>query len=177
MSILSNFYTTEIVTDPRYKFSSSGLYYAPPKGSYESYVDFIKELPMTQLPEVFGMDDNVDISKELQETRLLFDSILLTQTQKAGGGSGKRTEDTLNEIAADILSKLPPNFDLELAMSRYPVLYEESMNTVLVQEMERFNRLIEAIRSSLTNLQKAIKGLVVMNAELEALANSLLIGI
>ena len=53
MSILSNFYTTEIVTDPRYKFSSSGLYYAPPKGSYESYVDFIKELPMTQLPDLF----------------------------------------------------------------------------------------------------------------------------
>ena len=75
MSILSNFYTTEIVTDPRYKFSSSGLYYAPPKGSYESYVDFIKELPMTQLPEVFGMDDNVDISKELQETRLVCEGV------------------------------------------------------------------------------------------------------
>ena len=36
----------------------------------------------------------------------LFDSILLTQSQKAAGGSGKKTEDVLNEIAADILSKV-----------------------------------------------------------------------
>ena len=61
-------------------------------------------------------------------------------------------------------------------MKRFPVAYEESMNTVLVQEMERFNRLTSAISSTLTNLQKALKGLVVMNAELEALSHSLLIG-
>ena len=60
---------------------------------------------MTQAPEVFGMDDNVDISKELQETRLFFDSILLTQSQRAGGAGGK-TEDILKEIATDILSKV-----------------------------------------------------------------------
>ncbi len=36
----------------------------------------------------------------------LFDSILLTQSQKGGGGSGKTTEDTLKEIATDILSKV-----------------------------------------------------------------------
>ena len=61
---------------------------------------------MSQAPEVFGMDDNVDISKELQETRLLFDSILLTQSQKAGGGGSGKTEDALNEIAEDVLSKV-----------------------------------------------------------------------
>ena len=36
----------------------------------------------------------------------LFDSVLLTQSQGHGGGSGKKTEETLLEIASDILSKV-----------------------------------------------------------------------
>lgn len=36
--------------------------------------------------------------------------------------------------------------------------YFESMNTVLCQELVRFNRLIECIHSSLRDLQKALKG-------------------
>ncbi|XP_015752501.1 PREDICTED: dynein heavy chain 12, axonemal-like [Acropora digitifera] len=176
MSILADFYTPDIVQDPKYKFSQSGVYYAPPKSEYDQYVEFIKELPVSQTPEVFGMHDNVDISKELQETKELFDSVLLTQSQSGGGGAGKKSDDTLLEIAKDILSKLPKNFDLEVALDKYPVKYEESMNTVLVQEMERFNKLMSIIRTSLQNLQKAIKGLVVMSSDLEALAGNLLVG-
>ena len=37
-------------------------------------------------------------------------------------------------------------------------------------------RLLDAIRGSLKNLQSAIKGLIVMNAALESVAQSLLIG-
>ena len=70
------------------------------------YILPAQELPMSQNPEVFGMDDNVDISKELQETRELFDSILITQSQHSGSSSGKKVEDSLNEIATDILSKV-----------------------------------------------------------------------
>ncbi len=33
---------------------------------YDTFLDFIKELPVTQHPEAFGMHENVDISKELQ---------------------------------------------------------------------------------------------------------------
>lgn len=47
------------------------------------------------------------------------------------------------------------------------------MNTVLVQEIIRYNRLLVVMKESLVSVKKALKGLVVMSEELELLANSL----
>jgi dynein heavy chain len=47
------------------------------------------------------------------------------------------------------------------------------MNTVLVQEIVRYNRLLEVVKISLMNFKKAIKGIVVMSEDLEKMGNSL----
>jgi len=47
------------------------------------------------------------------------------------------------------------------------------MNTVLVQEVVRYNRLLKVMKISLINVKKALKGQVVMSEELEKVANSL----
>ena len=42
MTILADFYNKDIIENPRYTFSPSGKYYAPPKSNYEDYIEFIR---------------------------------------------------------------------------------------------------------------------------------------
>jgi len=65
---------------------------------------------------------------------------------------------------------------MEQAAISYPVLWEQSMNTVLCQELARFNNLTNAMKKSLIDVEKAVRGIVVMSGPLEALGDSLVYG-
>jgi len=156
LTILNKFYSPLLITEPDHKFSPSGNYVSAPAGDYESYLEYAKKLPINDHPEIFGMHANADITKDQQETTLLFNNILLTLSRSSSGG-GKSDDETVSGVAEDILSKMPNVFDTEAALRKFPTTYTQSMNTVLVQEMVRFNRLVKVVRSSLVNIQKAIK--------------------
>lgn len=87
----------------------------------------------------------------------------------AGGGDTAEQDKILLSMKADIYDRLPEPFDLEEAEKLYPGSYSESMNTVLIQEMERFNILLREMRSSLEMLEKAVKGMIVMTPDLEVI--------
>ena len=48
-----------------------------------------------------------------------------------------------------------------------------ALHVVLFQEIERYNVLIEKLRLSCISLQKGIKGLIVMSADLDAIFEGL----
>lgn len=171
--ILSDFYCPEMISESNHKLSESGAYFVPPDGSKEDYISFIEQrLPINDLTEIFGMHDNAEITSAINFTQNMLATALSLQPRAAGAG-GKSQDQVLAENAAEILGKLPMPFNLEYAQKRHPITYDESMNTVLLQELLRFNKLLELVRSSLSNIGKAIRGEVVMSVELEAIGNSI----
>ncbi|XP_056255668.1 dynein axonemal heavy chain 3 [Seriola aureovittata] len=175
LSILSIFYSWELIEQECYNLCEGDLYYVPAYGPYQTYVNYIRSLPICADPCVFGLHSNADITKDNQETNLLLDGVLLTLPRQMGGGA-KSPQEVVDELAEDILSKLPADFDIQMVIEKYPVMYEESMNTVLRQEVIRFNRLSHVVRVSLVNIRKALKGQIVMSAELENVFTSMLLG-
>lgn len=59
-----------------YRFSPSGIYYAPSDGKIEVYRDYIENFPLNADPEVFGMHGNANISYELAESNNIIETIL-----------------------------------------------------------------------------------------------------
>lgn len=171
--LIADFFIPSILK-PDYCFSASGVYYSitPDKDSpHSSYMDYIETLPLNAEPEVFGMHNNASITCAITEADDTFGIILSLQPRTNNTGGISR-EQQIIDGAFHMANQLPGLFDIEGIALIYPTDYHESMNTVLVQEAQRYNRLLGVMHQSLRELQRALKGLVVLSAELENMGNA-----
>lgn len=98
---------------------------------------YVKSLNINDTPEIFGLHENANITFAQNETfRTLTD--LLDLQPKTLSGAGTSREEIIEKVSKEILSRVPMPFKIEPVMQKYPVLYEQSMNTVLVQEIIRY---------------------------------------
>jgi len=171
--ILTDFYCPDILQDG-YRFSPSGVYYAPAFTNLENYIFYIKNLPINQMPEAFGLHANANLVAAINEAMSNLRTAASLQPKSGGGEGGRSTDEILVEMSEKFLSDLPELFDTEAINAAYPVLYQESMNTVLRQELLRFNKLLARVRSTLVDIGKAVQGLVVMSSDLDDVANGIL---
>mmetsp|Transcript_28814 Transcript_28814/g.26054 ORF Transcript_28814/g.26054 Transcript_28814/m.26054 type:complete len:116 (+) Transcript_28814:2638-2985(+) len=76
-TLLEDYYCDKMISDPHYQFTGDTYFKPPPSGDYDEVIDLIKTYPLNVSPEVFGLHPNADITKDLGETNLLLDSLLL----------------------------------------------------------------------------------------------------
>ena len=185
MTMLEQYYVKDIMSD-EYKFSESGNYYSPDEGTLQTMLDYCRQLPGEEQPEVFGMHQNALVAFNVADTNRVIDVVLSIQPRVSGGGGGDDAmtpEAMVDAAAEDIQTRMLEqcqDLDPELCA---PGLFDrdpetgqmDSLSTVLIQEIDRFNLMLGVLRRSLVLLRRAIKGLIVMSADLEEMFNAFLI--
>ncbi|KAJ9444246.1 Dynein-1-beta heavy chain [Diplonema papillatum] len=207
MATLSTFYNEEVLSPHYRFDLESDTYKMPDARTLATDpVSFLKALPFEAPPSVFGLNANAVVTKSESEARDLLASILSTQPRKPAGPAAaarKPSSSTNADASAEymqgspvlskqdppddqpstkslvdaLLSDLPAEFDVQAVREQFPFDYNESMNTVLVMELLRFNNLLAIIRSTLEELHLALKGLAVMTGPVEKLLDEVSDGV
>jgi dynein heavy chain len=170
--ILSKFIHEDIIKD-EYKFSESGTYFAPTAGSHEDMLAYFKILPDSDDPEIFGMHSNANITYNRNVSTDVMTNILELQPRASGGSSAKSSDEIVIDICAQYAEQVPRQLTDDEAGETTFVLQPNglflSLAIVLQQEMVKFNRLSGVMGRSLQDLQKAIRGEIVMSNDLDAM--------
>jgi dynein heavy chain, axonemal len=174
MNILEDYYTPKVLDDG-YKYSTSDVYVSIPADSLSTYKTYIKGLPIDEVTDIFSMHENANITFAQKETFTMFEILLNLMPKTTKSAGGKTRDELLAETAISIQTRVPKPFSLEAVLKKYPIEYKESMSTVLIQEVIRYNRLLSVIHSTIVEMLKALKGLVVMSESLETMCNNIFI--
>lgn len=156
-----------------YKFSGSGLYFAPADGNIDAYRDYIDTLPLNDSPEIYGLHGNANINYQNQESLRVIETILSIQPRLAQAAGGLTPDEIVLEKGKELLEQLPELLDQRTGAKHLFVYNAQglipSLSTVLVQELTKFNRLLRKMKQSLVDIDLAIKGFIVMSEELDSM--------
>ncbi|KAH0569467.1 Dynein heavy chain [Spironucleus salmonicida] len=145
---------------------------------YQGFLAHIDRcIPLNIDPENLGLNSNSNITAELKESNEFLTAMLRLQQRVLSDNSHSAEGDNANSDVAQIenLRKLiPQEFDIEAVQFKFPTLYEESLNSLLVQECGRYNTLLRVMKTSISELIRAISGLTILSAELEEVQGAIL---
>merc|ERR1711998_240319 len=105
-------------------------------------------------------------------------TLLSLQPRSATGGGGKSSDEIVTELADMFEQKVPALLLQDDAGPTTFIVQENgllnSLAICLVQEMVKFNRLLNRMKSSLIDIKKAIRGMIVMSSDLDAMYTAFL---
>lgn len=105
---------------------------------------------------MFGLHANADISYYTANTKELWSNLIDLQPRVGTAAGGLSREEFVANVARDIAAKIPEQFDLPLLTKGLGV--PTPTQVVLLQELARWNTVLEAMSNSLKELQRALSG-------------------
>eukprot|EP00814_Leptocylindrus_danicus_P009510 CAMPEP_0116004988 /NCGR_PEP_ID=MMETSP0321-20121206/911_1 /TAXON_ID=163516 /ORGANISM="Leptocylindrus danicus var. danicus, Strain B650" /LENGTH=4605 /DNA_ID=CAMNT_0003473357 /DNA_START=128 /DNA_END=13942 /DNA_ORIENTATION=- len=160
---------------PIFKMANDFQYRVPSFTEHSEYRKFIDTFPEIDSPEIFGLHPNADLTFRVKEATALFKTLGETQPKGGGGGEGVSREDIVYDKCSELLSRLPEDYiedDYKAKIRKFGGM-TVPMNIFLFQEIQRLQNVLAKVRFTMVQLQLAIKGEVVMTAELQETLDSI----
>ena len=165
----------QAVMEPNYCFLKG--YTVPLVLEINAFREHVNTYPITDSPEVVGLNQNADLVFRLNNAAIVFSTILDTMPKGGGGGGGQTREEIVVDICKDLLTKVPKMFDRQELKTYLKKAGEtKPINICLKQEVDVLDKVLGKVTKTLKDLQLAIDGTIVMSddlaASLDALANA-----
>jgi len=156
------------------KFNFASGYKIPQGKTVQEYRDYIEQMPIVDSPEVMGLHPNADITYQTNFANAALGTIVSIQPKESSGGGGETREQIVFRQADEMLEKLPDNFLPHEVKARLQKMGPiQPMNIFLRQELDRMQRVITIVRSTLTDLKLAIDGTIIMSESLRDALNQM----
>jgi len=157
---------------PKFQLSTLPTYYIPEDNSLAAYKAYVRELPLAEVAEAFGEHDNAQISSLIQDTNVLCEIIIMLEVGGSGGGASSEMDAAVMRTCETMLDKIPEEIDWNEVEERNAA-DPSPLKVCLLQEIERYNDLLTALRASNKLLIKGIQGFVVISKEQEDVMKAL----
>ena len=109
-----------------------------------------------------------------QTANKILETVLSIQPKDSSGSSGETRESVVLRICDDMLDKLPNNYiEFEVKQRLQKMGPLQPMNIFLRQEIDRMQRVIVTVRSTLHDLKLAIDGTIIMSESLRDALDSM----
>ena len=171
---INQFFCEDAIAIKRFPVSELPEYFVPEPGPKQEYMQYIDKLPKADPPMAFGQHSNAEVSSNQFNVIEFFDICQMLQPSNETA-DGESPDEKVLRIAGELQEQMANPFDLLLVSEALESRDDpDPLKTCLMQELERYNGLINGVTKELVEVQLGVKGMVVITTELEAVYQSLL---
>lgn len=134
-------------------------------------MEHISELPIGSKPGVFGLHPNAEINYFTNSAKEIWFGLMSMQTGDGGSGGAASKDEHIMKISNDVQNTIPDE-ELKFIKDDVPTPNE----VVLLQEIERMQKLSNSMSATLVDLKRAVKGEIGMSQALDELGSALFNG-